>query len=165
MITALRAARDHRVRAVPHDRGASAVEFALVAPLLIILVFGIIAFGVVLAQQLTIGNAARQAARYVVTQDRTCEQAMQQIQQSATTIGMSPANVDVTISVNGSAVCGPAQATFSNADQGKKPCVGTSVGDAVTVEARYRTTLIIPLVVADNSFDLSSEGIFRCEYR
>ena len=43
------------------DDGASAVEFALVLPLLIILLFGIISFGIVFAQKLALGNAARQA--------------------------------------------------------------------------------------------------------
>ena len=45
------------------ERGANLVEFALVAPLLILLVFGIIEFSWVFAQNLNIRHGAREAAR------------------------------------------------------------------------------------------------------
>jgi len=45
------------------DDGAAAVEFALVAPLLILLIFGIIAFGMGFYTQQGAAAAAREAAR------------------------------------------------------------------------------------------------------
>lgn len=45
------------------DRGAAAVEFALVLPVLLILVFGIIDFGRMLNAQITLTEAAREGAR------------------------------------------------------------------------------------------------------
>jgi Flp pilus assembly protein TadG len=45
------------------DRGAAAVEFALVLPLLLLLVFGIIDFGRALNAQLTLTQAAREGVR------------------------------------------------------------------------------------------------------
>jgi Flp pilus assembly protein TadG len=45
------------------DRGAAAVEFALLLPLLLLLVFGIIDFGRALNAQVTITQAAREGAR------------------------------------------------------------------------------------------------------
>lgn len=47
----------------PRDRGAAAVETALVLPLLLMLVFGIIDFGRLLNAQLTVSAAAREGAR------------------------------------------------------------------------------------------------------
>jgi Flp pilus assembly protein TadG len=43
----------------PRDRGAAAVEFALLLPLLLLLVFGIIDFGRALNAEITITQAAR----------------------------------------------------------------------------------------------------------
>ena len=45
------------------DRGASLVEFAMVAPLLIMLVMGIIDFGWILSQNQDVRHGAREAAR------------------------------------------------------------------------------------------------------
>ena len=45
------------------DRGAAAVEFALIVPILLILVFGIIDFGLAMYSQTMVGNAAREGVR------------------------------------------------------------------------------------------------------
>ncbi|GAB3282108.1 pilus assembly protein [Sinomonas notoginsengisoli] len=52
-----------RKPSVHRERGAAAVEFALVLPLLITLVLGIIEFGHLYNAQIVITNAAREAAR------------------------------------------------------------------------------------------------------
>ena len=46
-----------------HQRGATAVEFAIVFPLLILLMFGIIEFSVILYDKAMITNASREGAR------------------------------------------------------------------------------------------------------
>ncbi|MCA1735501.1 MAG: pilus assembly protein [Actinobacteria bacterium] len=46
-----------------NERGANLVEFALLAPLLILLVFGIIEFSWVFAQNLNVRHGAREGAR------------------------------------------------------------------------------------------------------
>lgn len=46
------------------DRGANLVEFALIAPLLIMLVLGIIEFGVLFGEYNEIRHSAREGARY-----------------------------------------------------------------------------------------------------
>jgi Flp pilus assembly protein TadG len=51
----------HRERS---ERGAAAVEFALVMPLLLLLVFGIVEFGLIMNRQITVTHAAREGARY-----------------------------------------------------------------------------------------------------
>jgi len=45
------------------DRGAAAVEFALVVPVLIVLIFGSIEFGLAVQARTMIGNAAREGVR------------------------------------------------------------------------------------------------------
>ena len=46
------------------ERGAAAVEFALIAPLLFMLIFGIIQFGLAWSQKEIFIQAAREGARY-----------------------------------------------------------------------------------------------------
>lgn len=52
---------------VNSNTGAAAVEFAIVAPLLFVLLFGIIEFGALLYNQAVITNASREGARYAAT--------------------------------------------------------------------------------------------------
>ncbi len=49
------------------ERGASLVEFALILPLLLLLVFGIISFGLMFHAKLSITDGAREAGRYGAT--------------------------------------------------------------------------------------------------
>jgi Flp pilus assembly protein TadG len=46
------------------ERGAAAVEFAIVCPVLVLLVFGMIEFGLLLYNQQVITNASREGARF-----------------------------------------------------------------------------------------------------
>jgi Flp pilus assembly protein TadG len=50
-----------------HDRGASLVEFALIAPLLFLLLFGVIEFARLIHGFTTVWSAAREGARYATT--------------------------------------------------------------------------------------------------
>jgi Flp pilus assembly protein TadG len=52
-----------RMRSTAGERGAAAIEFALILPILVILVFGVIEFGRVFNAQISITNAAREGAR------------------------------------------------------------------------------------------------------
>ncbi len=46
-----------------NERGVSAVEFALILPVLVLILFGIIEFGLILYDQQVITNASREGAR------------------------------------------------------------------------------------------------------
>ena len=48
------------------EKGVSAVEFALIAPLLFVLTFGIIEFGILLFDKAVITNASREGARAAI---------------------------------------------------------------------------------------------------
>jgi Flp pilus assembly protein TadG len=52
-----------RPRRARGQRGAVAVEFALIMPILLLLVFGIIEFGYMLNRDMIVGNASRDGAR------------------------------------------------------------------------------------------------------
>lgn len=150
------------------QRGASAVEFALVLPVLVMLVFGIFEFGRVFAQDLALSNGAREGGRAAVAGENpdsgagplTCSEIYQRVRQAATTVGVTPGNVTVVVSVNGSTVCSSATAPASSV----LPCSGTSGGATLEVSATYQTSLDIPLVLS-NSVTLDREGVFRCEYQ
>ena len=45
------------------EKGASAVELALILPILILLIFGIVEFGIAFNNYITITHAAREGAR------------------------------------------------------------------------------------------------------
>ena len=51
------------IRKLRENKGGAAVEFAVVLPLLLLLVFGIIEFGLLLYNKAMITNASREAAR------------------------------------------------------------------------------------------------------
>jgi Flp pilus assembly protein TadG len=52
-----------RIRRWRDDRGSAVVEFALIAPVLILLLLGIVEYGFVFNAQLQVTGAAREAAR------------------------------------------------------------------------------------------------------
>ena len=56
--------REHRTMSIRGEKGQSLVEFALVLPVLVLLVIGMIEFGRVLNVWLIVGNGAREGARY-----------------------------------------------------------------------------------------------------
>lgn len=49
-----------------NEKGASAVEFAIILPLFLIFVFGIIEFGVIMYNKAVVTNASREGARFGV---------------------------------------------------------------------------------------------------
>lgn len=63
-----------RQRLARGDRGAEAVEFAILVPVLLLFVLGIVTFGFVFNAQITLSQAAREGARLaaICAQDTTC---------------------------------------------------------------------------------------------
>jgi hypothetical protein len=57
-----------RDRGSPRARAAAVVEFAVILPLLLVILFGIIEYGYVFMVRLTLQNAAREGARIAVLQ-------------------------------------------------------------------------------------------------
>jgi Flp pilus assembly protein TadG len=86
----------HRVAArLLGERGAAAVEFALVAPVLIMLLLGIIEFSKVYNSQSTLSAAAREGARVMaLTNDRAA--ATSAVRNAATGMTLSAGQISVT---------------------------------------------------------------------
>lgn len=158
------------------EQGSSAVEFALVMPVLVLLISGIIGFGFVFSQQIALGNAARQAARSLAVSGPICGSGQAAgssgtgvtgvAKTTAGTIGLATNNVVVAIqrpANNGT----PDWTTTANNCTGdtstSEACLGSTAGDTVYVRLTYVSTLNLPFFTP--SFNLSSIGAFRCEFQ
>ena len=122
------------------DTGAAAVELALVLPLLLLILFGIVDFGLMLNAQITVTSAAREGARaYVFTDDVDAAEA--RVAQATDTLD-GTVSADVT------------------------PCTGGQV----TVVTTYDYSFITPLgAIAgifgdglDESVTLTGKGVMSC---
>jgi Flp pilus assembly protein TadG len=86
------------------DRGAAAVEFALIAPLFIVLLFGIIDYGWAFGQRLGLTSAVREGARLAVvnadsgaTPDARRDSIIAAVKSRATTVPPSGISVSVAL--------------------------------------------------------------------
>lgn len=170
--------RAHLTRRQPgDDTGAAAVEFALVASLLFVILFGIINFGIVFSQQLTLNNAAREGARKAVITDpsspnRTCDGIRRSVQNQIAGLGITATNVSVKVTQDGwsnANACGTAFVTaFTGGAATRVPCTGsfsTATGSrSLIVEARYTATLPAALPPIPRTITLGSKAVYRCEF-
>lgn len=125
------------------ERGAAMTEFVVVIPILVVLLFSIVQFGLVLNRVQTYNAAAREGAR-VASLPNTDQAKISSTINNALdgmNIGDTPA-----VSTNPSA---------------SKPCEGRP-GETVTVTVQSPYTIQIPLLPNFN-VNLSGKGIFRCE--
>jgi Flp pilus assembly protein TadG len=127
----------------PRDRGAAAVEFALLLPLLMLLVFGIVDFGRALNAQITLTQAAREGARMAALGEPNVVSSTQ-----AAATGLSPVSVTVT------------------------SCpVGAAAGVNATVQVSYTFTFLTPVGGIAKLFGggwgstmtLTAQGVMPCE--
>ncbi|KAE8765550.1 TadE/TadG family type IV pilus assembly protein [Georgenia thermotolerans] len=124
-----------------HDRGASAVEFALVIPMLVLLVFGIVELGRAYQVQTTLSAAAREGARSVALGKPT--EAAGAIKNFDSTIAI--ADSEITISPT------------SCPSPGATPAVTTNV----KVTVRHKHHFLTDFFGADVT--LTGKGTMRCE--
>lgn len=115
------------------DTGAALVEFAIITPLLLLLVFGIIEFGRAYNAQNTLTHAAREGAReYAITQDPVAGETA--AKDAATSLRSS----DITVTLS---ACDP--------------------GQPATVNLQYPFQLQVAFFPITN-FTMQSEGVMRC---
>ena len=124
-----------------NKKGQSLVEFALVLPLILLILMGIVEFGLMFNSYLTINNASREGAR-LASVGGTDVEVETRVETVSTTLNL--ANIDVTVN--------PAQGFRDRGD----PC---------TVTVDYTYDLITPIIsnILGNSIVLSSETTMRVE--
>ena len=129
-----------------NDRGAVAVEFALILPVLLLIVVGTIEFGRVYSQVQVYNGAAREGAR--------CAAVMATAFADCNTLG----EVQTRINDASDPYPNPPAATFSPSTG----CTNTTIGHDVTVSWAQPLTLSIPFW-GDIDFTSTIEATFRCE--
>jgi Flp pilus assembly protein TadG len=127
-----------RTRVQGADAGQAMVEFALIAPLLFIFLFGIIQFGITFGGEIGLSNAAREVARYASTAPANAT--------SATITAQ--ANMVLQRSIpgyNGSGVTTVSYCWYKDPTLPSTP-LGSTYSQKVIVSIKYGHTLFIPLV-------------------
>ncbi|MGI9824299.1 TadE/TadG family type IV pilus assembly protein [Agromyces sp. Marseille-Q5079] len=115
-----------RSRGARSERGAAAVEFALVALPLVMLLLGILDFGWIFNQQVSLTNAARESARYYAVREH-----------DGATIGQAVTwGMDAAPTVNTAAwsATGAGIVMLQGCDSAK-PNYSAAIGEAVTATA------------------------------
>jgi Flp pilus assembly protein TadG len=136
------------------------VEFAMILPLLLILVTGIIQFGFAFNKYITLTDAARSGARTLAIGrglSNPCDPTVLQMTKFASSIGLTSAQVTPSFS-SGSDYCGTGSYVYNTSGNTN----GNEVqGDQATVTAAQPFTLSV-FGVAISTFNLSasaSDGI------
>lgn len=135
-----------------NEGGTSMVEFAIVLPLLLLVVFGMIEFGILIYDKAVITNASREGARYGI-ENRATRWTEAQIQGH-----VNDYCTDHLISFQSAS-----PSTSVTTDKGTKLC--GAFGDYLTVAVQYQYTfLILPkLGSIPNSILLNAQTTMRCE--
>lgn len=124
------------------SRGQSLVETAIIIPVVLLLVLGIIDFGLIFNNYILITNASREGARKASI-GGTDSEVIQVIQNMTTSINLSDMTINIT----------PSYSTRSH-------------GAQVKVKITYRARLITPIIsklFPDGVAALQSESIMRVE--
>jgi Flp pilus assembly protein TadG len=136
------------------ERGSSLVEFAVILPVLCLLVLGIGRFGITFNNHIALTDAVRSGARQLATGrgvTNPCQNAQNRVYAAAPTL--SQASLPVTIIVNGSTISGN---TCSNSI--------LSTGQDVTVSATYPCSLtFFGINFAGGACQLSASTTARIE--
>lgn len=135
------------------ERGVSAVEFALTLIPLLMVIAGIVNFGLVFAQQLSLDNAVRAGARAGVVQTGNNPGTITTNQWTSTAIAQSQTSAF--------AVTYPGAVGST--------CKGSTFGQSMVVRGTVVTKFLIPWPfpgsVVPQQVTLSSQAEFQCEYQ
>ena len=136
-----------RGRADRDERGVAAVEFAIVLPLLILLVFGIVEFSVAYNRQQGLHAAAREGARVAALPQTTAGDIDTRVRSALSGV-LSPSEITA--------------ATVTVTPSGSQPCNAAPRGTHVVVTVAVPDQLSIPMF-KNQSLTLTGRGEFLCE--
>jgi Flp pilus assembly protein TadG len=126
------------------ERGAAAVEFAIILPVLVLIVFGIVQFSIQYNRQQGLHAAAREGARLASLPQTTQDDINDRVLDALDGISF---DTTPTVSVSPSAT---------------QPCDQRSGETTVVVTVQTTSDLDIPLW-GSQTLDLTGRGEFRCE--
>jgi Flp pilus assembly protein TadG len=148
------------------EGGASAVEFALILPVFVLIIAAILDFGFIFAQQVSLNNAARDSSRQgvvkpLVGSSLKCFEVVQKARGAVgNTLGIS-STTQVGVSVDGNFDCtAPPAGSTTNTSL---PCAGGVSGQPLKVTLTYTSRALVPLPYL-NTKVLTAQGVFQCEY-
>jgi Flp pilus assembly pilin Flp len=168
------------VRRIQEERGASAVEFAIIASLLLMILFGTITFGIVFNRYQGLQSAAREGARIGSLFASTRTEVINRVKESASIIATTafddaacdPTALDVDegcvriyAKQKPTATCPGAQCVEVNsASPAQAPCGASYSGTdkSVVVDVFYRTRIDIPFW-ASPEMTINGGAEFKCE--
>jgi Flp pilus assembly protein TadG len=129
------------MKILKNEKGQSLVEFAILLPVLLLLLMGILEFGLMLNSYLTINNSAREGARFGIVAGSNLE-----IKELINSI--SPNLESENLEVNITPLDGSRQS-----------------GDTLTVEVIYNYQVIIPIIsnILNNVVVLKAQTSMRIE--
>ncbi|HEX2947182.1 MAG TPA: TadE/TadG family type IV pilus assembly protein [Clostridia bacterium] len=124
------------------QKGQSLVETALMLPVILLLLLGIIDFGLLFNNYMVVSNASREGARTAA-------------------IGSTDAQITAAAG-NAAASLDPAKLTITITPD---EATGRASGTPVTVTVKYQYSMITPVIAAviPGPFDLKTSTTMRCE--
>jgi Flp pilus assembly protein TadG len=159
------------------ERGATAVEFALVLSVLMILLFGVIQFGIAYGRYQGLHAGAREGGRFGASSQATIAQIQQRVRDSITVFDTSNARfvnpcpaTPATMSAQSFCInvlrrdtpsSGATLLTTNGNNSSLQPC-NLASGKSVIVNVYYRMPIQIPLWAVTT---LTAQGVgeFRCQ--
>lgn len=129
------------IEALKNRKGQALVEFAIILPILLLLVMGIIEFGLIFNAYLTIQNASREGARYGIT-------------------GASDADIVSLVRSD----CSALQSTYLTVNV--TPAEGSRItGDTLVVSVSYSYHMVTPIISSlfSNVVVLNAQTSMRME--
>jgi Flp pilus assembly protein TadG len=141
------------IEKIKNEKGAAMVEFAIVLPLLLMLVFGMIEFSIMFYDKAVITNASREGARAGIVYSYPSRITEGEIE---ATVGNYVSDKLITFGAT----------TPSAEDMTTVTGQCTNAGDVVTVAVTYPYEfLVLPnfITTLTGSIDLSAVTVMRCE--